>query len=216
MNRKARTQVRKANRKPTRPGAWIGLTGGIGCGKSEAARMLRSIGVPVRDADAVVHALLAPGTNVYRRVVQRFGRDVLKRNGRIDRRGLGRRIFASQREREALNAIVHPAVRREIDRWLAVQRLRGRRAVAVVPLLYEVGWLEPWDAVVCVTAPRDVVLQRLKQRGLNRSEARARLAAQWPVAEKARRADYVIRNSGTLRDLRRDVLKVWKDIRERS
>jgi dephospho-CoA kinase len=190
----------------------IGLTGGIACGKSEVARILATAGAAVREADDVAHRLLAPGTPVFAQVVARFGRGILGPDGRVDRRRLGRRVFGRRREREALNAIVHPEVLRRLGAWLAAQRRRGRDAVAVVPLLYEVGWLAPWDAVVCVTAPRAVAVARLRQKGYSDAEARARLAAQLPVAAKARRADFVIRNAGSLAELRRASLNVWKRV----
>ena len=188
----------------------IGLTGGPACGKSTVGREWERLGAAVLDTDAVAHELMRRGAPLFRRVVRRFGRAMIGPDGELDRRALGRRVFASARERRALEALVHPPVLARVRRWL---RTRGDTpAVVMVPLLFEVGWTAPWDLVVCVTAPKRAALARLRARGLTAAEARARWAAQWPVAEKARQSDIVIRNNGSPAELRRKVRALWKKI----
>ena len=167
----------------------IALTGGIACGKSVAGRALRAEGIAVCDADDLAHAALRPGTATCRAVVRAFGKDILDSDGRIDRARLGRIVFADPNARARLNAIVHPAVRRARDRWLRERRKAGDRvAVVIIPLLFEAGMDRGWDETVCVVSPRDQVLRRLRARGLTLRDAAARIRAQWPLREKARRS----------------------------
>lgn len=186
----------------------LGVTGGIACGKSEVGRILASAGWAVRDADDIAHRVMEPGRPVYRRVVARFGRAVLDARGAIDRQKLGRLVFADPEARHALNAIVHPAVRRIWRRWARDRQRRGDPVAVIVPLLFEVGEAAFWDAVVCVTTPEQTALHRLRQRGLTAREARQRMAAQWPVEEKARHATHVLRNDGDLETLRQRTLRL--------
>jgi len=194
----------------------VAVTGGLACGKSEAARVLRRLGAAVWEADAAVHRLLRRGTPVYARVVRRFGPGVVRADGALDRRRLGARVFAAPRERRALNALVHPAVIREMRAWLAAQRRRGRPAAAVVPLLYEAGLTRGWDAVVCVAADRAVALRRLRRGGLSPRAAARRLRAQWPLRRKVRRANVVLWNNGTRRALAAGVRRVWKALQQKE
>ena len=187
----------------------VAVTGGIACGKTAVARILGRLGAAVWEADAAAHRLLRRGTPVYARVVRRFGPGILRADGEIDRRQLGRRVFAAARERRALNALVHPAVIRALRAWLAEQRRRGRPAVAVVPLLFEAGLGRGWDAVICVATGRAEALRRLRQRGLSACAARQRLEAQWPLARKIRRADVVLWNKGTRRALAANTRRLW-------
>ena len=194
----------------------VALTGGIACGKSVVARMLAARGAAVCDADDLAHDVIRAGRAQHRAIVRRFGRGVVGRDGEIDRQRLGRIVFAEERERRALERIVHPAVVRELRAWSARARRQGVEAVAVVPLLYEAGLADRWDAVICVTAPTKTVLARLAKRGWSGNEARARIAAQMPVEQKANRADYVVRNGGTLRSTRNQVKQIWLQIREKK
>ena len=187
----------------------VAVTGGLACGKTEVARVLRRLGAVVWDADAAVHRLLRRGTPVHGRIVRRFGPGILRADGAINRRKLGDRVFATACERRVLNALVHPAVLRALRAWLAAQRRRGRPAAAVVPLLYEVGLDRGWDAVICVAADRSVALRRLRQRGLSLRAAQQRLRAQWPLARKVRRADVVLWNNGTRRALAASARMAW-------
>ena len=188
----------------------IALTGGIACGKSTLARFLEELGCAVWDADSVVHALEAAGGAAVEPIQAAFGAGVQAPDGGIDRRLLGARVFADPAALKVLNSILHPLVRADLARWLAVSD--GAVRVAVIPLLFEVGWERDWDAVVCVTSAEGAQLSRLAERGLTPEQARARLAAQMPVAEKVRRASHVVQNDGTLDALRQAAEKLVKQM----
>jgi dephospho-CoA kinase len=191
----------------------ICITGGIACGKSSVAGILVKLGIPVIEADAVCHDLLEKNAAVIRRITAVFGRRVLKRSGAVDRRALGRIVFAGEKMRKKLNAIVHPAARRQIRAWLKSGKIRrAALAAAVVPLVYEARWHRDWDRVVCVAAPLTMQVARLRKKGLSGKEAAARIAAQMPVSEKMERADHVIFNSGTLAGLGAQTFLLFRKI----
>jgi dephospho-CoA kinase len=179
----------------------VGLTGGIGSGKSEVARLLAARGALVIDADALAREALAPGTPGLADVVEEFGRDVLRPDGTLDRARLGAVVFADAQRRAALEAIVHPYVGRRSHELMAAA---PADAVVVydVPLLVENGLQDDYDVVVIVEAQVGTRLQRLRDhRGMTADEARERMAAQ--ASDEARRAvaDVVIDNDGALADL---------------
>jgi len=194
----------------------LAVTGGIACGKSEVGRILADAGFDVLDTDRLAHDVMKTGTPVFEQVVENFGKSVLGLDGEIDRSQLGRIVFADPMAREALNGLVHPAVIEAAERWKAVRRAAGQEAVVLVPLLFEVDWTQGWNAIVCVSADEDVVFQRLEKRGLNEEEARKRIAAQMPLAEKMAKADFVIRNNETLDALREKTMEVLEWIRSRG
>lgn len=186
----------------------VGLTGGIATGKSTVARMLRARGAVVLDADALVHELQAPGTEVYRAILDAFGPDILAPDGTLDRQKLGARIFADPEARRRLEAIVHPPVMAELRRRVEALRRDGRTRLCVVEaaLLVEEGRRGIVDRVVVVTAPEAEQVARLRAKtGLGEEEAWRRVRAQLPAAAKARRADHVLVNDGDLARLARDV-----------
>jgi len=187
----------------------IALTGGIACGKSTLAGFLEERGCDVLDADAVVHALEAPGGAAVTRLVEAFGPEVRDRDGGIDRRRLGEIVFADEACRLRVNRILHPLVKEELARWLR-KPAQGPK-VAVIPLLFEVGWDGEWDEVVCVACTGAEQLRRLRARGLNAEEANRRLAAQMPLAEKERRAGRVVRNDGDREALRNEAARLVKE-----
>ena len=193
-------------------GLSIGLTGGIACGKSEVGRILEREGAQVRDADLLAHEMIRRGRPLFESVVKQFGLEIVGADGEIDRRILGRMVFADAAKRKVLEAMIHPAVIRELREWVIGETAQGRNAVAIVPLLFEVGWMDLWDVVVCVAAPENLVVERLKRRGLSEFDARARMAAQMPLEEKIRKARYVIRNDETLDHLKENTQKVWQEI----
>lgn len=173
--------------------------------------MLAALGVPVCDADAVYHTLLRPGRPLERRIRCVFGAAVRGADGAVDRRALGRVIFADPAQRERLNRLTHPAVRRALCAWRTAQAARRpapRIVAAIIPLVYEVGWAAAWDRLVCVASPAEVQGARLRARGLSAAEARARIAAQWPVEEKMRRADYVVFNVGTPKTMADQIVRM--------
>ena len=189
----------------------IGLTGGIGSGKSEVSRMLRELGAEIIDADRVGHEAYLPNTETYDRVVAEFGEEILQANGEIDRKRLGARVFAEPGARERLNAIMHPRMYAMIEE--RIQRLRERGATAVVldaAILIEAGWVSLVDEVWVVTAPEETVVQRIGQRnGLPAEQVRQRIRAQIAPGERARQAAVVIDNSRGLEELDTRVREVW-------
>jgi len=194
----------------------VGLTGGIGAGKSTVARLLADRGAIVLDADAIVRELQKAGTGVHRRIVDRFGPDVLRPSGELDRAALAERVFGDEDARAALNAIVHPEVMREIAE--RTDALKDTDAVVVldVPLLVEVGGGEGLDVIVVVEATEHVRVGRLaRDRGMRAEEVRSRMAAQASADERAALADVTIENDGDEGLLAAQVDLLWETIEER-
>ncbi|OGX38835.1 MAG: dephospho-CoA kinase [Omnitrophica WOR_2 bacterium RIFCSPHIGHO2_02_FULL_68_15] len=191
----------------------IGVTGSLGTGKSTVARLLARRGAHRLDADAMAHALMAPGTPVWRRLRRRFGAGVVQPDGRIDRPALAAAGFASRDAWRDLCRIVHPAVIAATRRSLAALRRRARPAVVVldVPLLIESGMTSLVDWVVVVTADRRAQLARARRRW-PAAEILRRLRRQMPLAEKVRRADVVIDNNGSRRATAVQVRRFWERI----
>jgi dephospho-CoA kinase len=187
----------------------IGLTGGFGSGKSTVLAMFRRRGARVMDADAIVHDLFARDRRVRAAVARRFGRDILRKDG-IDRRALARRVFDSPAERRALEAIVHPAVRRRIAE--GARGMRGGVMVADVPLLYESGLRKKFDVVIVVQASASRRVRRLAARGFSARDFQRRARAQWPLTKKARLADHVVDNNGTKERTKNQVDEIWDSI----
>ena len=199
----------------------VGLTGGIATGKSTVVRMLVKKGARVIDHDALVHALQEPGRPVWTRIVETFGRGILDDGGRIDRKKLGGLVFGSEDRRRALEGIVHPAVLEEAARERERIRREDGQAIVLsdIPLLLEVGMQGLFDLILLVYAPPEVQIARVMKRNhLTRDEAAARLAAQMPIDEKLERADVVIRNDGTMKELQTRVDEIWEELlaRERA
>jgi dephospho-CoA kinase len=192
----------------------IGLTGNIASGKSEVARMLAERGATLIDADVLAREAVEPDTQALKDIVKRWGKDVLKSDGSLDRGALRQIVFADQSELDALNRIVHPGVTRLRDREIAKARERGDDlVVCVIPLLFERNLVEEFDAIVLVDAPRPVRLERLvRTRGLDETDAMNMIVSQMPAELKRARADYVIENSGSLEDLERDVDELWSSL----
>lgn len=192
----------------------IGLTGGIGSGKSTVTALLRSRGVPVLDADEVVRDLERPGAEGLRRLVEAFGPGILQPSGELDRGALGRLVFADREARRRVEAILHPLVRERMAAEQAEASARGARVVVHdIPLLFEARDPAGFDATVLVYAPPEVQRRRLiEQRGMTPEDVEARMRAQLPMEEKRRLATYVIDNSGSLEDLEAEVDRVWAEI----
>ncbi|KAF0994187.1 dephospho-CoA kinase [Geobacillus sp. TFV-3] len=190
----------------------IGLTGGIASGKSTVSAMMRELGLPVIDADEAARAVVRPGEDAYRQIVAAFGPGILQTNGEIDRAKLGAIVFNDEEERKKLNAIVHPAVRQKmLEEKEALVRSGAKTVVLDIPLLFESGLTSWVDKVLVVYVDDDIQLRRLMERnGFTEEEARARIRAQWPLAEKMKRADAVINNNGTREETRRQLLAILK------
>ncbi|GAA1983011.1 dephospho-CoA kinase [Kitasatospora viridis] len=190
----------------------IGLTGGIGAGKSAVSKLLVSYGAVLVDSDLISREVVAPGTPGLAAVVAEFGAGVLAADGSLDRPALGAVVFADPERLKALNAIVHPLVR---QRSAELEAAAAPDAVVVhdVPLLAENGLAPLYDRVVVVDADEEVRLDRLvRLRGMAESEARSRMAAQASREQRLAVADLVVANNGTLEELEQRVRAVWEQL----
>lgn len=193
----------------------VGLTGGIGSGKSEVARRLAAYGAVVVAADTVAREVVDPGTPGLAAVVEEFGTDVLAADGSLDRGRLAALVFADDAARARLNAIVHPLVRAETENRFATA---PADAVVIndVPLLVESGLAPSYDVVVVVEAPLELRLARLARRGLAKADALARIAAQATDEQRRALAHVVIVNDGTVEQLDRQVARLWSGVAHRA
>jgi len=190
----------------------IGLTGNIASGKSTVARLLSERGATIIDADVLARRVVEPGMPAFDEIVRRWGKGVVDRDGSLDRDALRRLVFSQHEQLEQLNQIVHPEVVAYRDRLVEEARQRGDRLVVCdIPLLFERGLVDQFDRIVLVDAPRPIRLERLmRERGLSETEAMDMMTAQMPAELKRARADYVIDNAGTVRELEERVSEVWQ------
>lgn len=192
----------------------IGLTGGIACGKSTVSKALRALGACIIDADALAHELSQPNQALFNAYVQRFGMAIVTPGGTLDRAAIARLIFTDPTMRAEVEQISHPLIRRAVEERLRMaEKEQKRAAVLDVPLLFEAGWDALADEVWVVALPPEEQLARLlaRDKTMSEGEARARIAAQMPLAEKCARADVVIDNSGTKEETRKYIGKLWKE-----
>lgn len=197
----------------------IGLTGGIGSGKSTAAKILAELGAPAIDADKVGHEIYQPGTPAYRELIDAFGEGILASDRTIDRRKLGPIVFADPAALKRLNAIVHPKMFARMGEMVAAMRRGGetRPIVIEAAILIEANWQPLFDEVWLVTASRDRVIERVERdRGLKPEQTEARIRAQLSDDERRKYATSVIRNDGTLEELRAAVTRLWQDALARA
>jgi dephospho-CoA kinase len=193
----------------------IGLTGGIGSGKSSVARILEESGAAVIHADAVGHEVYQPQTEGWRRVTAAFGEGIVKADQTIDRQKLGTIVFRDPEALKRLNAIVHPLIFAEVQRRIGSLRASGSTQPIVVEaaVLIEANWLPLVDEVWLVVADKQAVIDRLaRQRGLAPHEVARRLAAQLSDAERRKVAQVVIENRGSLEELRGQVESIWQRV----
>jgi dephospho-CoA kinase len=202
----------------------VGLTGGLGSGKSTVAGMFAELGAAVISADQLGRQLMQPGEPVYAAIVNTFGKGVIRGDGSLDRRKLAELAF-QHNQADALNHIVHPAVVAAEEEWMRSVFAAEPRRVAIVEsaLIFEVeqwgtapGWIQRFDKLILVTVPDEVKIARFVARTVNRdgaeADARARIAAQIPDKEKAGRCDYVIDNTGSLEATRVAVEKIYREL----
>jgi dephospho-CoA kinase len=193
----------------------VGLTGNIASGKSSAALFFAELGAHVIDADRVAHLLLKSGTPVYRKIVDAFGERILSSTGEIDRRMLGRIVFADADKRLLLNTLTHPAVKTEILRRMGELEQSALRGIIIVDaaLMIETGGYKMFHRIIVVTCdPAHQVSRLITRDGLTEEEARARIASQMPMEEKLKLANYAIDASRTLEHTREQVEAIYRDL----
>ena len=187
---------------------YFGLTGGIACGKSTVAGMLRQLGAHIVDADEVGHEMLLPSSPAFPELVSRFGREILDSAGRIDRKKLGPLVFADPARLQQLNSIVHPRIIERTGQLAAEHCARDPKAVVIVEaaLVYETGIPGRFVKTIVAWCQPEQQMERLMAKaGLSREQAEQRISSQMPAEEKRRRADFVIDCSGSLEETRRQV-----------
>jgi len=192
------------------------ITGGIACGKSTVGKLLTRWGVRVLDTDLVGHDVIRPNQPAHDELIQTFGKTIRNSLGEIDRSKLGAIVFEDSEKRTQLNNIVHPRIRDVWVAWMDTRRQRNEPAALLIPLLFESHATWPWDGIVCVSAPEADVLRRLQSRGLDRAEAKQRIAAQLPLAEKETQSDFIITNDKSLTQLEARTRKVLEQLSQRS
>ena len=191
----------------------IGLTGGIGTGKSEVSRILQGLGATVINADRVGHEAYKPDFPAWREVVAAFGDGIVQPTGEIDRKRLGAIVFADKEAMAKLNSIMHPRIAEIIQTKMDELRQEGTQAVVVeAALLVEAGWEYLVDEVWVTSSPEDMVLERLRLRnGLSDDAIKRRISAQLPPEQRLCHAQAVVRNSGNIGELQQEVESLWSD-----
>jgi len=194
----------------------VGLTGGIGSGKSTVAGLLAAHGAVILDADAFARDAVRAGTDAFAAVVQRFGDEVVGPGGELDRARLASVVFADRKALGDLESIIHPEVRRMIADGIQSHLDTDDVVVLVNPLLIEMGTHRDCDVVVVVSASPETQVARSVARGMDEADARARLEAQLPLDDRARAADVLLDNEGTIEELETEVDVLWRDLASRA
>lgn len=196
----------------------VGLTGGIGCGKSEVRRMLANAGITVLDADTLARELSDSNVGIIKAIKEEFGEEMYDESGRLRRKALAQIVFNDRKKLEKLNGIIHPRVIRAVEREIEQRQAQGEKIVVIdAALHYEIKWNESMDLMVVVNAPLEARLVRVQQRdGVDEASVRRRMENQLPMEEKVRRADYVIQNDGDLHQLSTAVSKLVSWMYERA
>lgn len=187
----------------------IGLTGGIGSGKSTVSAALERRGAVVVDADAIVRELQQPGTQVFDEMIERFGPGIVDEDGQLDRAAVAEVVFSDPQALADLGAIVHPRVHTEIERRVAEQEGTDNVVVLDIPLLAESGWPGLLGTIVVDLDPEVAVERLVRHRGFSEEDARARIANQATREQRLERADLVVDNHGDLDDLEREIDRAW-------
>jgi dephospho-CoA kinase len=197
----------------------IGLTGGIGSGKSVVSQILAELGAFIIDADKVGHEIYLPGKEAWHKVVEAFGHDILASDQTIDRKKLGAIVFSHDEARKRLNRIVHPLMYQDIDRRVKAKRQEGftRPIVVEAAILIEANWVSLVDQMWVVVANKQAVIERVElQRGLAAKDTESRIASQLSNAERIKHASLVIENNGSVEDLKKKVTQAWNRILQNS
>ncbi len=194
----------------------VGLTGGVGSGKTVVSQTLREEGAYLIDADQIARELAQPHTPTWNELIQVFGKEILNEDGSIDRKRLGQRVFSNPKERELLNQMIHPRIREEINRRKEEILQKDPEAIIIIDaaLLIELGDHREMDKLIVVFAPDEQRIQRLNRRdGMSREEAQKVISSQMPQEEKLRVADFVIRNEGTLEETKEKAREVFQELK---
>lgn len=190
----------------------IGLTGGIGTGKTTAASILAKLGAAVIDADSIGHQVLDEKLQVHLALVEYFGRSILLPDGRIDRQALAGRVFGNPGEVAFLNSLVHPLIRQRVEELMHDQRQAGCQVLVIdAPLLIEAGWTDLVDEIWVVTAPVGTVLRRLEKKGMPREQALERMRAQMPEEQRRGYASATIENNTGLAGLEKKITTLFRN-----
>jgi dephospho-CoA kinase len=192
----------------------IGLTGGVGCGKSTVSRYLAKHGIPIIDGDEISREAVMPGSPVMREIERLFGSEMLTEDGNLNREKMAELVFSDEGKRQILNGLIHPFVWKKTEEaTLAAQETGHRFVVLDMPLLLEIGWNLRVESVWVVTVPQEVQIERVQKRdGVTREQAMARIRKQMPTASKIGYADIVIDNSGTEEETYRRVDEALAEI----
>lgn len=193
---------------------FLGLTGGIATGKSTADEYFKKKNIPIIDTDKIAHELMAPGQASYRAILKHFGKEILAENQEINRKKLGAIVFNDKNQLKCLNELTHPLILNNMEEKITqYQRQNISLVILDIPLLFEDNLVHYCDATVLITAPPQLELSRLMARNnLNEVDAQKRIASQMPLTEKEKLADYVIDNSGTVKDLESKLSSLLKEI----
>lgn len=194
----------------------VGLTGGVASGKTAASQILKEEGAYVIDADQVSRELVQPHTSTWNELIRVFGEDIVQKDGSIDRKKLAARVFSNGAQRKLLNQILHPRIREEMERRTREIGQRNPEAIVVIDaaLLVELGDYREMDKVIVVTSTEKQQVERLKDRdGMDPEDARKILSSQMPLEEKLKAADFVIRNEGSLEEMRRRAKEIFKELK---
>jgi dephospho-CoA kinase len=195
----------------------VGLTGGIGSGKSTVSRMFADRGAVIVDADDLARRAVEPGTPGLQKVIDAFGSDVLKPDGSLDREAVAAKVFADPDKRKLLESVTHPEVFRLYHEEIERHRDTDDVVIFDAPLIVETGAHEGFDVLIVVSASEDEQIRRVvADRGMSEKDARARIRAQLPLEEKEKVATVVIRNDGSIEDLEPQVETLWRDLERRA
>lgn len=195
----------------------VGLTGGVASGKTTVSRVLKEEGAYIIDADQMARELVRPHTPAWRKLVRAFGKDILREDGSLHRKKLADKVFTNLRQRKLLNQILHPRIRKEMERRAKEIGQKDPEAVVVIdaPLLVELGDHRKMDKLIVVTSTQTQQIERLKERdGISSEEALRIFSSQMPVEDKVKLADFVIRNEGSLRETKKKTREVYKELKK--
>ncbi len=193
----------------------VGLTGSIGTGKSTVLKIFKDLGAYVIDADEIVHSLYKR-KDIQEKVKSKFG-DVFNEDNSLNRKKVAEIIFNNPEKKKILESIIHPEVRKEINNKIRDIENKDRNTIVIVevPLLIETGQYKEYDTVVVVYSPRDLQLSRLLKKGLSKDEALKRIYSQMDIEEKLKYADFIIDNSSSIEDLKKEVIKTFNNLKKR-